>query len=53
MTASRGVGPDEFRRFVENPLQRHPEFFALQWQPRVTLAERLRFEAALASLRPG
>ena len=53
MTASRGVGPDEFRRFVEHPLQRHPEFLALQWLPRVTLAERPMFEAALASLRPG
>ena len=53
MTASRVVEPDEFRRFVQNPLKRHPEFFALQWLPRVTQAERPEYEAALRRQRPG
>lgn len=40
MTASGKVDRDAFRRFVQNPLQRHPEFLALQWQPRLTHGER-------------
>jgi len=53
MTASRGVEQDEFRRFVRNLLQRHPEFHALQWLPRVTQAQRSDFERALTRQRPG
>lgn len=47
MTASREVDREEFRRFVANPLARHPEFHALQWLPKVTLAERGAYETAL------
>ena len=53
MTASRDVGQDEFRRFVHNPLQRHPEFHALQWLPRVTQAQRLRTRAHPSAARSG
>lgn len=47
MTASGEVDRDAFRRFVQNPLGKHPEFFALQWLPRVTQAARHGFEAML------
>jgi diguanylate cyclase (GGDEF)-like protein/PAS domain S-box-containing protein len=53
INTSQEVEPDEFRRFAQETLQRHPKFFALQWLPRVPQAERPLFEAILARQWPG
>lgn len=42
-TASQEVDRAEFRRFVADPLSRHPELYALQWLPRIPQAQRARF----------
>lgn len=44
-----GVTRTEFRRFVQSALARLPELQALEWVPRVSLADRPAFEAAAAA----
>ncbi len=51
--ASERVEREEFSRYVQGALARHPEIVALQWLPQVRLAERPAFEAQLARWWPG
>jgi PAS domain S-box-containing protein len=44
-TSMPEVGREEFRRFVEPALRRHPGIRGLSWNPRVPAADRARFEA--------
>ncbi|MGH8534388.1 MAG: CHASE domain-containing protein, partial [Gammaproteobacteria bacterium] len=41
---SQKVERAEFRTFVEEVFQRHPDLFSLQWRPRVLARERAAFE---------
>ncbi len=41
---SQKVERAEFRTFVEEVFQRHPDLFSLQWRPRVLAREREAFE---------
>ncbi len=52
LAASREVEREEFRLFAAGPLARHPEFYALQWLPKVDSPGRAAFETRLAEATP-
>ncbi|MFC3533270.1 PAS domain S-box protein [Vogesella facilis] len=47
------VTADEFRRFSQEALARFPMIQAMEWAPRITLAQRAQFEAAQQARLPG
>jgi len=51
--ASDFVDRDEFRRFVQGPLAKHPEIRALEWVPRVKARDRAKIESELAKVIRG
>ena len=47
------VSQEDFHRFVQRALKSYPGIQALEWAPRITAAERPRYEQALAQQFPG
>ncbi|MEQ6289010.1 PAS domain S-box protein [Vogesella sp. GCM10023246] len=47
------VTADEFRRFSQEALKRFPMIQAVEWAPRIALAQRPQFEAAQQARLPG
>ena len=50
---SEDVAPAQFKTFVEDMLQAHPELKALEWAPKVSAAERVGFERGAQSFGLG